>query len=190
MELMKISVIGDLYVDAVLVDESSHLLFLSVWGRDTALQEFLARLQLPASDNGIRDFHVTGRDYDRYVQIPNVDALDKTTAKTSKATVFGQLTQLWVYHESVASPDKVNRRAVMLYQPGETIDAWPLVQSVCHLPLLDHWRDAILHCCNSRGWMRVLDSGFGVKGLLIELGDDIKPVITEMIHNNELTLLP
>ncbi len=189
MDLMKISVIDDLYVDAVLTDESSHLLFLSLWGRDTALQEFMARVQLPVSDNGIRDFHVTGTGFDQYVQIQSVDALEKTSAKTSRDTVFGQLTQLWIYHQRVSSPDRVNRRAVMLYRPDEQIDPWPIVKSVCHLPLLDHWRDTIINCCYSRDWLRCLDNGLGVKGALIDLSsDDVEIVITEMIHNYELTL--
>jgi len=191
MELMKMSVIGDLYVDAVLTDESSHLLFMSIWGRDTALQEFTARLQLQGSQDGIRDFHVTGPDFDRYVQIPNVDTLDKISSKTSRNTVFGQLTQLWIYHELVARPDMVNRRAVMVYRPGEQPDTWALVKSVCHLPLLDHWRDSILACCFSHEWICELDCGLGVKGILIDLSsDDVEREITEMIHNNELTLEP
>ncbi len=189
MDLMKISVIDDLYVDAVLTDESSHLLFLSLWGRDTALQEFMARVQLPASDNGIRDFHVTGVGFDQYVQIPSVDALEKTSAKTSRDTVFGQLTQLWIYHQRVSTPDRVNRRAVMLYRPNEQIDPWPTIKSVCHLPLLDHWRDAVVDCCYTRDWLRGLDNGLGVKGALIDLSsDDVEIVITEMIRNYELTL--
>jgi len=40
--LMQLDVIPDLYVDASLVDTCDKLLFLSLWGRDTAIQEFLA----------------------------------------------------------------------------------------------------------------------------------------------------
>ncbi len=54
--LLTLSAIHDVYADAYLADDSGRLLFLSVWGRDTALQELLARLQLPRSDNGIREF--------------------------------------------------------------------------------------------------------------------------------------
>ena len=189
MELMSMSVIRDLYIDAVLTDESGHLIFMSVWGRDTALQEFIARLQLPLADNGIRDFRAIGEKSVKYVQIPNVDSLDKTSAKTSKSTVFGQLTQLWIYDKLVARPDMVNRRAIMPYQPGDTPDLWPLVRGVCHLPLLDHWRDAFLDRCRRQSWLRDLE-GIGIQGVVVEMGDDVDGVITEMIHNHVLTLHP
>jgi len=35
----------DLMVDGVVLDENDTLIFLSTWGRDTAIQEFIARLQ-------------------------------------------------------------------------------------------------------------------------------------------------
>ncbi|HEB56630.1 MAG TPA: hypothetical protein ENI98_10065 [Gammaproteobacteria bacterium] len=191
MELLKISAINDIFVDAYLVDEANYLLFLSLWGRDTALQEFIARLSLPASENGIRDFHVVGHGHDRYVQIPNVDMLDKTTAKTSGNTIFGQLTQLWIYDKQAVKPDMSNRRAMMLFRESDNPDPWPTVKTVCHLPLLDHWREAFLNCCHKREWLRKLDKGFGMSGLLIELGDDdVESAITEMIRNRELMLEP
>lgn len=183
------SAIGDLYIDAVLTDETSHLVFMSIWGRDTALQEFIARLQLPLSDNGIRDFRVIGETTTKYVQVPNVDLLEKMTTKTSKNTVFGQLTQLWIYNKLVAVPDMVNRRAFMLCKSGHVPDPWPLIKTVCSLPLLDHWRGAFLDHCRKREWLRNID-GIGVHGVAIELGDDVGPAISEMIRSRELTLHP
>ena len=188
MELMSMSVIRDLYIDAVLTDESGHLIFMSVWGRDTALQEFIARLQLPLTENGIRDFRAIG-EQSVYVQIPNVDSLEKTSAKTSRNTVFGQLTQLWIYDKLVAQPDRLNRRAIMLYQPGDIPNPWPLVRSVCHLPLLDHWRDAFLDRCRRQSWLRDLE-GIGIQGVIVEMDDAVENVITEMIQNRVLTLQP
>ena len=40
--LMEIDEAPDLFADALLVDPADNLLFLSLWGRDTSLQEFLA----------------------------------------------------------------------------------------------------------------------------------------------------
>jgi len=191
MKLLKISAINDVFVDAYLVDDANHLLFLSIWGRDTALQEFIARLSLPVNENGIRDFNVIGDAHERYVQIPNVDTLDKTTTKTSANTIFGQLTQLWVYSKQAVHPDMVNRRAMMLFRESDNPDPWPVVKTVCHLPLLDHWRESFLDCCRKRQWLRKLEQGFGMSGFLIELGDDsVESAITKMIHNRELMLEP
>lgn len=191
METMSISAIRDLFVDALLTDDSGHLIFMSVWGRDTALQEFIARLQLPLSENGIRDFRVIGEQSTKtkYVQIPNVDSLEKMSAKTSRNTVFGQLTQLWIYDKLVAQPDRANHRAIMLYQPGDIPNPWPLVRSVCHLPLLDHWRDAFLDRCRRQSWLRDLE-GIGIQGVIVEMDDAVEDVITEMIRKRVLTLYP
>jgi len=189
MTLLKISAINDCFVDAYLVDDANHLLFLSIWGRDTALQEFIARLSLPVNENGIRDFTVIGDGHERYVQTPNVDTLDKTTAKTSANTIFGQLAQLWIYSKQAVQPDMANRRAMMLFRESDNPDPWPMIKTVCHLPLLDHWRDAFLGCCHKQEWLQKLNKGFGMKGLLIDLGDEgVELTVTQMIQNHELVL--
>jgi hypothetical protein len=42
-----------LYADAFVGTDENKLLFLSVWGLDTAIQEFLGRLSLPVTQGGI-----------------------------------------------------------------------------------------------------------------------------------------
>lgn len=54
--LMQVDEAPELFADAVLVDAADNLLFLSLWGRDTALQEFLARLSLPSHEGGLDSF--------------------------------------------------------------------------------------------------------------------------------------
>ena len=57
--LMQIDVIPGLYVDASLVDAYDKLLFLSLWGRDTAIQEFLAGISLANEEGGINSFFLS-----------------------------------------------------------------------------------------------------------------------------------
>jgi hypothetical protein len=71
---MTLSTIADVY--ACLADDSGSLLFLSVWGRYTALQGLLARLQLPRSENGIREFMLASGEFKKLVRVPNVDELE------------------------------------------------------------------------------------------------------------------
>jgi len=54
--LMQVDEAPELFADAILVDAADNLLFLSLWGRDTALQEFLARLSLPSHEGGLDSF--------------------------------------------------------------------------------------------------------------------------------------
>ena len=187
--LFTLSAIADVYADAYLADDSGSLLFLSVWGRDTALQEFLARLQLPRSDNGIREFNLHNGDFKRLVRVPNVDELDKITSKTPSHTIFGELTHLWIYDKLAIRPDQVNHRALMLYDlDDQAPDLWPLIKTVSPLPLLDSWKDIFLSRCRQRDWIRVLENGTGIGGFSIELDDELEPMMTEMIHRGELTL--
>lgn len=187
--LLTLSAIHDVYADAYLADDSGRLLFLSVWGRDTALQEFLARLQLPRSENGIREFTLHNGEFKRLVSVPNVDELDKITSKTPSNTVFGVLTHLWIYDQLAIRPDHVNHRALILYDIEEGMpDPWPLMKTVCPLPLLDSWKETFLTRCRQQRWIRPLENGAGVAGLSIELDDALEPMMTKMIHRDELTL--
>ncbi|MCG7928965.1 MAG: hypothetical protein ABW104_18020 [Candidatus Thiodiazotropha sp. 6PLUC2] len=186
--LFKISAIADVYADAYLADDSGNLLFLSVWGRDTALQELIARLQLPRSENGIREFNIIGN-YTKYlVSVPNVDDLDKISLGVSQ-TIFGKLTQLWIYTKLAILPDLVNHRGLMLHADDQTdIDEWPLFKMVCPMPMLDEWREVFLNRCHKKQWIKPLTNGVGVAGTLIELDDELEPLITNMINEGELTL--
>jgi len=187
--LYKLSVIADIFTDAYLIDDSNTLVFLSVWGRDTALQEFLARLQLSSSNNGIRDFHIIGNNTDQYVRLPNVDELDKTTAKTSRESIYGTLTQLWIFDKLAVKPDLANHRALMFYHVDEIKpDPWSMVKMVCPLPLLDIWRDTILDVCNEHKWIRELDKGYGMNAYYIEIKDELEIVMTKLIQEHKLTL--
>lgn len=190
IHILGISAINAVFVDAYLVDDSNHLLFLSAWGRDTAIQEFLARLSLPASENGIKDFTLAGDGIRQFVQVPSLDAFEKVTAKTSHdtETEFGQLTQLWLYDRLSTCPDRANRRALMIYHQSIQPDPWVLVKTICPVPLLDHWRDSILHCFTQQQWIRSLGRSHGVGGIAIDLGEDIETVITQMVRNCELVL--
>ncbi|MEW8139545.1 MAG: hypothetical protein AB2761_20980 [Candidatus Thiodiazotropha endolucinida] len=186
--LLTLSAIPDIYVDAYLADDSGNLIFLSVWGRDTALQELLGRLQLPRSDNGIREFNLIGTGHKKLVRVPNVNELGKVSSKSTQ-TIFGVLSQLWIYDNLAVRPDIANSRALILHDPGRTVpDPWPVVKTVCPLPLLDSWKEIILRRFIERQWIRPLTNGAGIAGMLIELDEDLESMMTDMIHRSELTL--
>jgi len=187
--LFELSEISGVFTDAALTDDTGNLLFISVWGRDIAMQELLGRLQLPKSENGIRELTIQRNSLYKKVQIPNVDDLDKTAYKVTKPTIYGELAQMWIYNKIAITPDLSNHRALMLYADDDKKpELWPLVKSVCHLPLLDHWKDAFIKKCFDNDWIRYLDNGFGIKGVFIELNDQVEDVMSQMIQNYQLTL--
>lgn len=56
--LYRIDACADLMADACIRDEQGNLIFLSVWARDTAIQQFLARLTLSRDEGGLDQFQL------------------------------------------------------------------------------------------------------------------------------------
>lgn len=155
----------DLMADAFVGDEHGNLVFLSLWARDTAVQEFLARLTLGADENGLDQFHV---DHQQGSAIPvfvgDVDKLEKRSTRAYRRTLFGSLTNLWLFDKRCVKPDKANASALVLLprDSAHRIDRlWRLVQDTCPLPLLDHWREPVLELLQSRQMLTALSRSLG-----------------------------
>ena len=102
--LMQLDVIPDLYVDASLVDAYDKLLFLSLWGRDTAIQEFLAGISLANEEGGINSFFLStgnkanGDPQRKLIQIGEAKRLNHYTGRMPASNVFGgDMAHLWVF---------------------------------------------------------------------------------------------
>src|SRR3546814_20834989 len=64
-----------------------------------------------------------------------------------RRTLFGSLTNVWLFDRRCVKPDKANASALALLprDSAHRLDRlWTLVQDTCPLPLLDHWRDTVL----------------------------------------------
>lgn len=146
--LYRIAECPDIMADACISDDSGHLVFLSVWARDTAIQQFIARLTLGSKDDGLDQFHIlTETGHSVPVFVGNVDGLDKRLTRSYRRTLFGSLVHLWLYDRRCIAPDKANSRALALLPKDcqeTTARLWRLVQDTCPLPLLDHWQDTVM----------------------------------------------
>jgi len=200
--LMQLDAAPELFADAMLVDAYDNLLFLSLWGRDTALQEFLARVSLANHDGGLDRFFLnvgikaTGEPRRKLVQIGKADQLSHHTGRMPTNNVFGNMAHLWLFDKSIAEPDLANRRTMALFKQGESANAqgahhriWQLAKAICHLPLLDHWADAVINIFYEREWIKDCN-GIGVNGALIDLSlsEEIEEEITHLIKDGTLTL--
>lgn len=186
--LYRIAECPDLMADACVSDDRSNLIFLSLWGRDTAIQEFLARLSLGNDERGLTEIHLlTDEDARLLVAVNNIDALDKCTTRTFRRTLFGSLVHLWLFDKRCLHPDKSNATAFAILPKGtadHTQRLWRLVQDTCPLPLLDHWCDAVLGLLQSRSMLSPLSLALGpvtgyhlaidVPALTAALGDLIR----------------
>lgn len=194
--LMPISDAPGLFADAVLTDEGNNLLFLSLWGRDTAVQEFRGRLSLPVREGGLDNFRLEAEGTP-FVQVGNPDRLVTDSGRTPPQMIFGSLVHLWLYDRLAVEPDRANRRALLLYRPDEASTAegetslrhrlWSQVTETCHLPLLAEWRDTMLAAFEAAGWIKTLQ-GVGVAAYALDLGDDaVENVVSRLIQERRLT---
>ncbi len=191
--LMEVVEAPGLFADALLTDERGSLLFISLWGRDTAVQELLARMTLANDEGGIRTLHINAEDGPQAVHLDRMPCMDKHTGRMPPRNLFGDLIQLWVYDKLAIEPDRANRRALMLHRPDDP-DAvlqerlWNLVREVCHLPLLAEWREPVLAMLELNAWMQPLQ-GRSIAAWRLDLGDPkLEQEISLRIRRRELRL--
>ena len=189
-KLFQIEELPDLYVDACVCDEQRNLVFLSAWGRDTVLQEFLARLTLGREENGIDQFHVIvdGR---RLPVFPDQDLLEKRTTRQFRGTLFGSLLHLWLFDRRASAPDQANHFAFALLERDEDPHhrLWPLVMETCPLPLLPHWREPVIGVLIQHQMLTALPGAIGnvcAWRLALQL-DVLEPSLGKLIRRGELT---
>ena len=154
----------DLMSDGYLADESSNLIFLSIWGRDTPIQQLLARLTLGAAKDGLTSLHIVGPDSFEELVVPNVQALEKRAAREYDRTLFGTIEHVWLFDRRCIEPDKANGTAVILVpqdDPRRVERLWAVVQDTCPLPLLPHWCDLVLDLLKSRSMLSPLPRAKG-----------------------------
>jgi hypothetical protein len=154
----------DLMADGCVGDEHGNLVFLSIWARDTAVQEFLARLTLGRSEQGLDRFHLVTEQASIPVFVGNVENLEKRTTRAFRRTLFGSMVHLWLFDKRCVKPDKANASALALLPKAvsdHTERLWALVQETCPLPLLDHWRDAVVELLRSQDMLTRLPFALG-----------------------------
>jgi len=163
--LYRIDECPDVMADAYVGDELGNLVFLSIWARDTAVQQFLARLTLGRDEQGLEQFHIiTEQGGSLPVFVGDVERLEKRSARAYRRTLFGTLTNLWLFDQRCIQPDKSNASALALLPRDSSHQSerlWALVQETCPLPLLDHWRDVVLDLLNTHEMLRRLPYAFG-----------------------------
>ncbi len=186
--LYRIDECPDLMADGCVGDEQGNLVFLSIWARDTAIQEFLARLTLGRDEQGLDQFHViTEQGGSIPVFVGNVENLEKRSTRVFRRTLFGSMVNLWLFDRRCVKPDKANASALALLPKDSshrTDRLWTLVQDTCPLPLLDHWRDTVLELLQARAMLSRLPFAIGaleghrlaidVPALTTALGDLIR----------------
>lgn len=145
---------SDVFVDACIPDDAGQLLFLSAFGRDTSLQQMLARFQLRATEGGL-DRITIRRDAEPFtVLVGDPNRLEKLSGRLPRETLFGNLVHLWIFDPVVLEPDRANGRGWIMVEDDDHRDErrvelraqrrWLLLSRLARIPLLDEWRDPLL----------------------------------------------
>ena len=155
--LYKLMELSDLYADACVRDESGKLMFLSLYGRDTAIQQLLAAFTLKEANGGIGEFRLStvtddGVQTIERVEVGDPDRLTKFNGRLPKENLFGNLVHTWIYDEVLLKPDRSNKTAwLMLDEPFTTSSRprliqgiWSLYKTLSPVPLLDGWSEVVL----------------------------------------------
>jgi hypothetical protein len=196
LSLYRIDECRDLMADACLCDDPRHLVFASLWGRDTAVQEFLGRLTLGSQEDGLDGFHLIDDDEQSFhISAQNPDRFVKRTTRAYRRTLFGSMVHVWIFDRRCVKPDKANASALAILPKDETTRIrrlWSVVQETCPLPLLDHWRDIVLDLLREKSMLSTLPFALGsLEGHRLALN---VPLLTtelgELIRNETLIISP
>lgn len=194
--LYRIDECSDLMADACVCNEQGEFIFLSVWARDTAIQQFIARLTLGRAEDGLDQFHlITKQGGSVPVSVGAVDRLEKRLTRAYRRTLFGSMTNLWLFDRRCTQPEKSTASALALLPRSAndpTARLWRLVKDTCPLPLLEHWQAPVLALLRDREMLKALPTALGpLQGF--RLGLDV-PLLTdalgELIRQDVLTAYP
>lgn len=172
---------SDVFVDACVADHRAQLLFVSVYGRDTSLQQFMARLHQPVNQGGVDSvtLRLEGQKSDALkVLVGDARRLEKTTGRIPKAGLLGNLVHAWIFDPAALEVDHASRAAWLLDNGGDEpeavsqrvhVDTWQLVKELSPVPLLEAWCDLVLLHLRVNGGLLETPCVGPVKSLRVEL---------------------
>ncbi|MES2353123.1 MAG: hypothetical protein V4568_01775 [Pseudomonadota bacterium] len=156
MPLYRVREMSDVFVDACVRDTSGDLLFLSCYGRDTALTQLFAAFSLSPAQGGFTQITLEADDGCVHrVGIAGAERFKKLAGRLPKDNLFGNVAQTWIYDPIVLEPDRSNRIGWVLLDLNSAsseasairteIDrrVWAMYQILSPVPLLPAWERPI-----------------------------------------------
>jgi len=163
---------SDVFLDALVRNEAGQLMFASLYGRDTAIQQLLAAFSLPVSSGGVDRITLkqveapprlgdgvagvvplhpeapAGDDPRGVAFIGDASRLTKLAGKLPRRSLFGPVSHVFIYDPQVIEPDTANGRAWVLTLGNEGQDhlqsVWSMIQRISPVPLGDGWMSPVL----------------------------------------------
>jgi hypothetical protein len=168
--MYRIEEFSEIWADACLRSSEGRLMFLSYYGRDSSVMQFLAALELGRTERGLNRFHLVDEQGQRHpVDVDGTDRLGKHASRLPRQNLFGPLSHNWIYDKSLQTPDRANRIAWVMHRPEadarpatselSVLDdkAWQVMVDLSPVALLDHWRQPCLDWCREKRAVELLD---------------------------------
>ncbi|MBU9363490.1 hypothetical protein [Burkholderia multivorans] len=201
--LYPVKELQDIFVDACVRAPDGELVFLSVFGRDGAVQQLYASLHLGIQEGGIRQITLLDPDTSQTlaaVPVGDPRRLDKYSGRLPKDNLFGNLVHTWIYDESLLTPSRATGSAWLLVDretQAHDIDSleartWSLIEQLSPLPLLPHWRALILGMLGDQLANSLDQTPYAPIGRIhasrIALPDSFSDAISGLVRNGALGL--
>lgn len=202
--MYQIEEFSELWVDACLRNSDGRLMFLSYFGRDGSVMQFMASLELGKTERGLNRFHLVDANGQRHpVDVEGTERLGKHAARLPKQNLFGPLSHNWIYDKTLQSPDRANRIAWVMHRPAggqmrtpTEVDAlyrkaWQSMVDLSPVALLDHWQQPCMDWCREKRAVELLDDpvypALGqVMALRVSLSDHFVQFVSDGVRDGLL----
>lgn len=203
--MYRITDVTDTYVDALVRDETGQVMFMSCYGRDTALREFMGRIQIGGkSSDGLStlELHSIGQTGREIANLGDPRRLDKRMGKLPVNLYGRNVGHMFIYDKAVMQPDLAARQAWILSHrhltPSEIDDVtWLVIEALSPVPLLPHWKHAVLPMVKQEGMVvnmaettnNTMSRPLGkVQALKVRLADDFPKMVSQLIRQQLIGL--
>jgi hypothetical protein len=188
--MLQVFEVQDLFCDAYVTDQNQRLIFISLIGRDTAIQQLLASFSLPLQSGGLD--RISFRSSSDVILIGDHARLEKHSGRLPKS-IFGVLNQTWIFDPICQRPDHANKTAWLLdfvepakasVMPGQS-PLWPTIKMLSALPLLDHWESALV---KQIAHVESNVTAVGVTTIKVSLDPDYEAIVSELVKTGVLVV--
>lgn len=203
LPVWRIRELSDLFVDALVCDEAGQILFVSVYGRDGAIQQLMSAFHLPTSQGGVdlltlepatRPCPHWSRGMRALVGDPK--RFGKLTGKLSRG-LFGVVSHVFIYDEAAIAADHSAGSGWVIShdctEEAHQARIWGMVKRLLPLPVLDHWRDALLGAIGNMVVHMDRNAGASwpaigrVRAAQVRLDNSIKETVSGLVRAGVLT---
>ena len=183
----------DVFVDACAADHHAQLLFISAFGRDTSVQQFMARLHQSSKDGGVDELTLCrhlGAKPALKLLVGDPRRLDKVTGRMPRAGLLGNLVQVWIFDPALLTVDHAAQAAWIFASQAdaeaEEAVAWRLIKELSPVPLLDAWRAAVIDQVIARGGVIRPPCLGAIHAARIELSPDFTQWVSDGVSSGLL----